>query len=49
MVSGDGVRPFEEEVRRFERKGHDVQRLLALEASLADELGENPEKVVLTN
>ena len=49
MVSGDEVRPFEEEVKRFERKGHDVKRLLMLKASIADELGEDPEKVVLTN
>ncbi|MDA4134024.1 MAG: HDIG domain-containing protein [Thaumarchaeota archaeon] len=49
MVCSDTVRPFEEEVRRFERKGHDVQRLLTLKGNLADELGEDPERVVLTN
>ncbi|MGD0638432.1 MAG: HDIG domain-containing metalloprotein [Nitrososphaerales archaeon] len=47
MVSGDGVRPFEEEVKRFERKGHDVQRLTALKDSLQDELGEDPDKFLL--
>lgn len=47
MVSGDGVRPFEEEVKRFERKGHDVQRLLSLKRSLQDELELDPEKLLL--
>ncbi|MGA2199791.1 MAG: HDIG domain-containing metalloprotein [Nitrososphaerales archaeon] len=47
MVSADSVRPFEEEVKRFVRKGHDVDRLLALKKDLEDELGEDPEKVVL--
>ena len=47
MVSGDGVRPFEEEVKRFERKGHDVERLLELKKSLQDELGEDPERLLL--
>ncbi len=47
MVSGDGVRPFEEEEKRFIRKGHDVERLRALRKGLQDELGENPEKVAL--
>jgi uncharacterized protein (TIGR00295 family) len=47
MVSGDGVRPFEEEVKRFERKGHDVNRLLALKKSLENELGTDPDTLVL--
>ena len=47
MVSADRVRPFEEEVKRFERKGHDVERLRRLRSDLEQELGENPEKVVL--
>jgi uncharacterized protein (TIGR00295 family) len=46
MVSSDSVRPFEEEVRRFARKGHNVKRLLALKKSLQDELEENPEELV---
>ena len=46
MVDGDRVRPFEEEVRRFKVKSHDVGRLLALKKGLQDELGEDPEKVV---
>jgi uncharacterized protein len=47
MVDGSKVRPFEEEVRRFERKGHDVQRLLALKQRVQAELGENPEAFLL--
>jgi len=47
MVSGDGVRPFEEEVKRFERKGHDVERLRTLRKSLQDDLEEDPERLVL--
>jgi len=47
MVAADGVRPFEEEVRRFERKGHDVQRLLALRRDLGADLGKDPEAIVL--
>ncbi len=47
MVSSDTVRPFEEEVKRFERKGHDVRRLIALKDSLQDELGEDPDKFLL--
>jgi uncharacterized protein (TIGR00295 family) len=43
MVDGDRVRPFEEEVRRFERKGHDVERLKALRKRVEAELGEDPE------
>jgi uncharacterized protein len=47
MVSSDRVRPFEEEVKRFVRKGHDVERLLRLKQGLQEEIGENPEAVVL--
>ncbi len=47
MVSSDKVRPLEEEVKRFERKGHNVQRLLALKRSIQDELSEDPESVLL--
>ena len=47
MVDADNVRPFGEEVRRFTAKSHDVGRLLALKRGLADELGEDPEKLVL--
>ena len=47
MVDSSRVRPFEAEVQRFVRKGHDVQRLMALKKRLRDELGEDPETVVL--
>ncbi len=47
MVDADTVRPFGEEVRRFTAKSHDVGRLLALKRGLADELGEDPEKLIL--
>lgn len=46
MVDSSRIRPFELEVRRFVRKGHDVQRLLALKRSLEEELGKDPERVV---
>jgi uncharacterized protein (TIGR00295 family) len=49
MVGADEVRPFQEEVDRFVKKGHDVPRLLALKASLRKELSEDPEKVVFDN
>ena len=47
MVDADNIRPFGEEVRRFTAKSHDVGRLLALKRGLADELGEDPEKLIL--
>ena len=47
MVDGEIVRPFDGEVQRFVRKGHDVGRLLALKKGLADELGTDPEELVL--
>ena len=48
MVSSDSVRPLEEEVRRFERKGHDVQPLLSLKRDLQEAVGDDPERIVLT-
>jgi uncharacterized protein len=47
MVDADSVRPFGEEVRRFTAKSHDVGRLIALRRGLAEELGTDPEKLVL--
>jgi uncharacterized protein len=47
MVDHDRIRPFGEEVRRFEAKGHDVARLLALKSQLQEDLGGDPEKFVL--
>jgi uncharacterized protein (TIGR00295 family) len=48
MVDGDRVRALEEEVRRFISKGHDVKRLNRLRESLRDDLGEDPELVILS-
>jgi uncharacterized protein (TIGR00295 family) len=47
MVDADRVRPFEAEVRRFEKKGHDVERLMALKRNLAADLGKDPETLIL--
>jgi len=47
MVDADKVRPFGEEVHRFTIKSHDVMRLLALRRGLQEELGEDPERLVL--
>ncbi len=47
MVDADRVRPFGEEVHRFTVKDHDVRRLLALKEGLKEELGEDPEKLIL--
>ncbi len=47
MVDADRIRPFEAEVRRFERKGHDVERLLALKQNLEADLRKDPEALVL--
>jgi uncharacterized protein (TIGR00295 family) len=49
MVGSDQVRPFDEEVERFVRKGHDVAKLLALKRGLEDDLKEDPERLVLDN
>jgi len=46
MVASNRVRPFDEEVKRFVAKKHDVPRLVALKEGLAKELGEDPEKVI---
>ena len=46
MVDADRVRDFGEEVHRFTAKSHDVGRLLALKRGLAEELGQDPEKLV---
>jgi hypothetical protein len=40
------VRPFGEEVNRFTAKAHDVGRLLALKRGIAEELGEDPERLI---
>ena len=47
MVDSNKVRPLEKEVQRFASKGHDVNRLLGLKSRLYEELGEDPEALVL--
>lgn len=49
MVDLDRVRPFSEEVNRFRKKGHDVQRLVELKRSLQAVLGVDPESVIFSN
>ena len=46
MVDAEKARPFGEEVHRFTAKSHDVGRLLLLKRGLAEELGEDPEKLI---
>ncbi len=46
MVDADRVRPFQEEVKRFERKGHDVERLRALRRRVETEIGRDPESLI---
>ncbi len=46
MVDADRVRPFQEEVKRFERKGHDVERLMALRRRVEMEIGRDPESFI---
>lgn len=40
------MKPSEEEMKRFQRKGHDVERLLALKKRLGAEMGEDPETLM---
>jgi len=47
MVDGNRTRPFVEEVKRFARKGLDVDRLQRLKRDLESELGRDPEEIVL--
>ena len=47
MVDADRVRPFEEEVKRFEKKRHDVEKLRALKRRIEGELGTDPEALIL--
>ena len=49
LVESDRVRPFAGEVERFVQKGHDVGRLTALKKGLQEELGQDPESLVLDN
>lgn len=47
MVGVDDVQPFSDEVRKFVRKGLDVDRLQGLRFDLTQLLGEDPEVLVL--
>jgi uncharacterized protein (TIGR00295 family) len=47
MLDGDIARPFEEEVKRFVRKGHDVERLRKLKEDVSAALGVDAESLLL--
>jgi len=48
MLDGDRARPFEEEVKRFVRKGHDVQRLRRLKEDVDAAVGADAESLTLS-
>jgi uncharacterized protein (TIGR00295 family) len=48
MLDGERARPFGEEVKRFVKKGHDVQRLRRLKDDVDAAVGEDAEKLVLS-
>jgi uncharacterized protein (TIGR00295 family) len=48
MLDGDRARPFEEEVRRFVGKGHDVMRLRRLKEDVDAAVGADAESLVLS-
>ncbi len=48
MLDGDRVRPLGEEVKRFVRRGHDVERLLRLRDDVTRAVGEDAEKLALS-
>ncbi len=48
MLDGEKARPFEEEVKRFVKKGHDVQRLLRLKEDVSEAVGADAELLVLS-
>jgi len=48
MLDGDKARPFEEEVKRFVKKGHDVQRLRRLKEDVDGAVGADAENLVLS-
>ena len=47
MLDGDKARPFEEEVKRFVKKGHDVQRLRRLKEDVDAAVGGDAEAMIL--
>ena len=48
MLDGDRARPFEEEVKRFVKKGHDVQRLRRLKEDVDKAVGADAESLILS-
>jgi uncharacterized protein (TIGR00295 family) len=48
MLDGDRPRPFDEEVKRFVKKGHDVQRLRRLKEDVGTVVGADPESLILS-
>jgi uncharacterized protein (TIGR00295 family) len=48
MLDGDRARPFEEEVKRFVKKGHDVQRLRRLKDDVSAAVGGDAESLILS-
>jgi uncharacterized protein (TIGR00295 family) len=48
MLDGDRARPFEEEAKRFVKKGHDVERLRRLKEDVDAAVGGDAETLVLT-
>ena len=48
MLDGDRARPFEEEAKRFVKKGHDVQRLRRLKEDVDAAVGGDAESLILS-
>jgi uncharacterized protein (TIGR00295 family) len=48
MLDGEKARPFEEEVKRFVKKGHDVQRLRRLKDDVSEAVGGDAEALLLS-
>ncbi len=48
MLDGDKARPFEEEVKRFVKKGHDVARLRKLKEDVSAAVRADAESLVLS-
>ena len=48
LLDGDKARPFEEEVKRFVKKGHDVQRLRKLKEDVDAAVGADAEALILS-
>jgi uncharacterized protein (TIGR00295 family) len=48
LLDGDRARPFEEEVKRFVKKGHDVERLKRLKVDVDAVIGGDAESLALS-